>query len=123
MDADVSGLLKNSMIIKIQGGLGNQLFQYAYGRNLELSGKKIVFDISFFNGNKAKIDTARSFKLNNFNIQTKAEFSGKKHPLSDIIRKLSFKQQNFYQSEKYFIGIKDVIKKEFTLKKPMSKEG
>ena len=76
------------MIIKIKGGLGNQMFQYAYGRNQELAGKKVVFDTSFFSGNKAKIDTARDFKLNNFNIRTKAEFSDKKHPFLDIYIKI-----------------------------------
>ena len=63
--------------IKIQGGLGNQMFQYAYGRKLEISGRKIVFDVSFFKGKKANINTARNFKLNNFNIETKAQFSDK----------------------------------------------
>ena len=72
------------IIIALKGGLGNQMFQYAYGRNLELAGKRIVFDTSFYAGNKAKIDTARNFKLKNFNIETKADFSDKKHPYRDL---------------------------------------
>ncbi|MEK7202850.1 MAG: alpha-1,2-fucosyltransferase [Patescibacteria group bacterium] len=114
------------MIIKIQGGLGNQMFQYACGRNLELSGKKIIFDTSFFNGDKAKKDTARNFKLNNFDIKTKAKFSNKKYLIINIInkikRKLGFKQEFFYQSEKYFKNIKNIIHKEFTLKNSLAKE-
>ena len=112
--------MHSNMIIKIQGGLGNQLFQYAYGRNLEHSGEKIIFYTSFFYGNKTKIDTARNFKLNNFSIQTKAEFSNKKHPISNLIkkikRKFGLKQESFFQNEKYFKNIEDIIKKEFKIK-------
>lgn len=111
-------------IIKIKGGLGNQMFQYAYGRNLELSGKKIVFDISFFEGNKANKDTARNYKLDKFNIQTQAEFSRKKRLFFDFCRKIKrrigFEVDEYYQSEKYFINIADEIKKEFTLKNDFS---
>jgi hypothetical protein len=124
MVAVVSGLLKNKMkIIKIQGGLGNQLFQYAHGRNLELAGKKVIFDTSFFSNNRAKIDTARDFKLDKFNIETKAEFSNKNRQIFNILNKVTVKlglKQNFYQSERYFINIKDTIQKEFTLKNPLA---
>ncbi|MFA6094593.1 MAG: alpha-1,2-fucosyltransferase [Candidatus Paceibacterota bacterium] len=109
-------------IIKLQGGLGNQMFQYAHGRMLELSGKKVIFDISFFNGSKAKIDTARNFKLDNFNIETKAVFVSKKTPLLDILkkiqRKLGFKQECFFQNEKYFKNEEEQVRREFTLKNP-----
>lgn len=112
------------MIIKIIGGLGNQMFQYAYGRNLELSGKKVVFDTSFFAGNKNSKDTARDFKLDKFNITTSAEFSPKKHLISDIWikikRRLGLNADVYFQSEKYFINISDNIRQEFTLKKELS---
>jgi len=112
------------MIIKIIGGLGNQMFQYAYGRNLELSGRKVVFDVSFFQGNKAKKDVARNFKLDKFNIQTKIEFSGESHGFLDLWNKvkryLGFKVDLYYQNEKYFINISDNIRQEFTLKKELS---
>jgi len=111
-------------IIAIKGGLGNQLFQYAYGRNLEISGKEIAFDISFFEGNKAVKDTARNFKLTNFNIETKAEFSTKRHLFSKIKskikRRLGFTQEGLYQNEKYFINREETIRKEFTLKNPLA---
>jgi hypothetical protein len=111
-------------IIAIKGGLGNQLFQYAYGRNLELSGEKIVFDISFFDRNKAKIDTARNFKLNNFNLGTKAGFVNKKRPVLNIFKKikrnLGFGQGDFYQSEKYFNNITDIIRQDFKLRRKMN---
>jgi hypothetical protein len=113
-------------IVSIKGGLGNQLFQYAYGRSIELSGKKIIFDTSFFYGNKARKDTARNFKLNNFNIEIKDNFSDKRHPFLNIYNKIKkkfgFEEENFYQSEKYFKKIENNIRAEFTLKNLMSNE-
>lgn len=109
--------------IRLKGGLGNQMFQYAYGRNLELSRQKIVFDTSFFEGHKAKIDTARNFKLNNFNIETKAEFSNKHNQFqilwNKIQRYLGIETNEFNQNEKYFKNIETDIHREFTLKKPL----
>ena len=39
-----------------------------------------------------------------------------------IKRKIGFNQEGLYQSEEYFNNIKDVIKKEFTLKNPLGNE-
>lgn len=113
------------MKIHLKGGLGNQMFQYAYGRKLELSGKKIAFDISFFYGNKSGKDTERVFGLNHFNLETKAQFLKKnKENLFEIIcHKIQNKiwaNNSFYQSEKYFKEIDLQIRKEFTLKNPLS---
>jgi hypothetical protein len=111
-------------IIKLKGGLGNQLFQYAYGRNLELSGEKIVFDTSFYTGNKAKKDTARDFKLNNFNIGTKAQFVDKKRPILSLFikvkRKLGFSHEDYYQSQKYFDNVTGAIRQDFKLRNKMN---
>lgn len=116
-------------VIRIKGGLGNQMFQYAYGRNLEIMGNQIVFDNSFFEGAKSDFDTARNFKLDKFNIQTKAKF-GKFlttknlliNYLNKIKRRLGFFVDEYYQNEKYFIDIADEIKKEFTLKNDFSEK-
>ena len=100
------------------------MFEYACGRNLELSGKKVIFDISFFYGNRSKIDTARDFKLDKFNIETKVQFSEKKHLFINIInktkRRLGFKFDEYYQGENYFKDIENNIRKEFTLKNRLS---
>jgi len=115
---------KHRTLIKLNGGLGNQLFQYAHARDLELHGKKIKFDTSFFYGNKSKKDTARDFGLNNFNIKTKAEFSTKKHLIIEIFnkikRRIGIKIEVFFQSEKYFLRSSNVIKEELALKNPLS---
>ena len=110
-------------IINLKGGLGNQMFQYAYGRALELSGKKILFNTSFFNGTKAKIDTARDYKLNNFNIETKTNFSDESHPIfsfiDKVLSKLHLKKYDYWQNERFFKTIESNIRSEFKLKKPL----
>ena len=110
--------------IELKGGLGNQMFQYAYGRKLEIFGGKIIFDISFFRLDTSKITTARNFKLNNFNIGTKPQFSNRQSRFhiffTKIKRKFGFKIEEYFQSEKYFKGIEETIKKEFTLKNPLT---
>lgn len=35
-----------AIIVLLQGGLGNQMFQYAFGISLRKSGKEVVFDVS-----------------------------------------------------------------------------
>lgn len=50
------------IIIKIQGGLGNQIFQYAFGKNLSLKYNiPLYLDLSFFDS-----QTKRAFELDKF---------------------------------------------------------
>lgn len=114
-------------VIKIQGGLGNQMFQYAHGRSLELGGESVVFDTSFFCGNRSKSDTPRNFSLNNFKINEAAKFSDKKRPLRDLIKKVAARlglsdKDKFFQSEKYFKENEATIREEFRLKNDLSPE-
>lgn len=56
-------------IVKLQGGLGNQMFQYAIARTLETNKKKDIFlDLSFLRMNNVSTDcfTARDFELSIF---------------------------------------------------------
>jgi len=134
------------IIISINGGLGNQLFQYAFGKHLEYIHKMEVFyDLSVF-----KNPGHREFALNHFNVtikevgQNKLPFnfrrSFKKFRLiSKLLNKTLYpyrlvtqKQFNFdtsylekiknayylgsWQSERYFSGVKDTIKNHFTFK-------
>lgn len=61
----------NKKIIKFNGGLGNQMFQYAFA--LALARKfncEVVFDFSYFEDvKKCEIVTTRAFELDVFNIE------------------------------------------------------
>lgn len=57
-----------TVVIKLKGGMGNQMFQYAFGRALEASAKKagnpidLLFDISAYT-DPVKKDTRRPYML------------------------------------------------------------
>ena len=98
------------IIVKLKGGLGNQMFQYAYGRKLSLENKAILkLDKSLLErGIKQMIigTTPREYELGEFDI--KAE-------LTDGKEKNCF--EGFWQSEKYFKDIREIILQDFGLKK------
>jgi hypothetical protein len=126
--------------IKLQGGIGNQMFQYAFGRSLSLKKKEdLSLDTSFYKNIKTG-DTLREFKLNNFNIKadiietdnfnksTKIfwkiingiglvihkDFHVRFHPIFLKMRAKNF--IGFFQSYKYFIIYEKEIKEDLTLK-------
>ena len=54
------------IVVKIQGGLGNQMFQYAHGRFLsEKFNLDLKLDTSFYDNYDSK-STLREFQLNSF---------------------------------------------------------
>jgi glycosyltransferase involved in cell wall biosynthesis len=92
--------------IKIQGGLGNQMFQYAYGRYFSLERKESLFlDTSYYN----KENSNRKFLLDQYNIEAKID---KDHISNE--RNIS---EGYWQSEKYFYQISDKIRRELSPKK------
>lgn len=53
------------IIIRFQGGIGNQLFQYALYKELEYLGKDVYADLSIFN----RIEEPRKFELHKLGIR------------------------------------------------------
>ncbi len=138
------------VIVKLMGGLGNQMFQYSVGRRLALKHQtQFKLDISYFNTQKK-----RSYGLSVFNV--KESFAGPeeikilsgrnpndKETLGTLIfnrpktyvrkRAIEFYPHildlsdnvyldGYWQSEKYFMDIADIIRQEFTVKIPASEK-
>lgn len=57
------------IVVRLTGGLGNQLFQYAFARNLAIKhGAQLKFDVSSYRLQSPNI-TARRYELDQFKIQ------------------------------------------------------
>ncbi|NCD01143.1 alpha-1,2-fucosyltransferase [bacterium] len=108
------------IIIKLQGGLGNQMFQYATGLALSIKYKvDLIIDKSFYTENNKC--TERHYQLNVFNIEEKfinnriiKETHGIIYSkLKKIINKLDFKKNIFLKIIKIIlIKITKIISKE-----------
>lgn len=60
------------VIVKIKGGLGNQMFQYALARSLSMQKKTSLYlDLSFFDEKNREQVTKRNFELSIFNVEYK----------------------------------------------------
>jgi hypothetical protein len=136
------------VIVKLQGGLGNQMFQYAAGRALaERLNTDLKLDITYYQKNKL-----RKYKLNNFCIKEiiankeemnqfyfkgiKKVFSFLTNPQNILLTELSvtffckkfFEVKNnvfligYFQSEEYFKSIESFIRNEFQLKEKLNKQ-
>ncbi len=114
------------IVVNIKGGLGNQLFQYAAGKALANHySTDLQLDISWF---KPPTRSNRIYQLSNFAIE---ESICKK---DSSVSHFTEPNENFYtdffslsdgvhldgywQSEKYFSNIEDIIRKQFALKSP-----
>jgi hypothetical protein len=138
------------IVVELQGGLGNQLFQYALGRHLAvLNHAQLYLDTGYLNDRgKRKNFTFRTFDLDIFNIDAALapENISQKYGLHKSFfhkiskrfvapkpfrfigePKFSFNPEiltlpdnvylnGYWQSEKYFAAITEIIQKDFTLK-------
>ncbi|MSU54266.1 MAG: alpha-1,2-fucosyltransferase [Candidatus Staskawiczbacteria bacterium] len=147
------------IIVRLSGGMGNQMFQYAIGRKLALQyGVELKLDTSFLLDRTPRLTKRnsifRDYDLDVFNISAQIArrseippmfrmyFSGKTRLILDFIRrrfifnpgKEKFSSfdgrifsvgpqaylEGYWQSPKYFADIEGIIKKDFTLKAPLS---
>lgn len=145
------------IIVKLMGGLGNQMFQYAAARRLAWScAAEMKLDLSFLQGDQAGT-TRRVFELKHLSISAReasareiADASGEgEAPQSVAIRMFRrffspgprpklYRERFFHfdarvlklrdncfldgywQSEKYFVEIEQLIRQEFTVAEPLS---
>ncbi|MCK9344984.1 MAG: alpha-1,2-fucosyltransferase [Candidatus Pacebacteria bacterium] len=91
------------IIIKLQGGLGNQLFQYALGKTIEKTyNKEVAYDISSFEGDK-KV-TPRSFLLDKFKTKLKIANNVEIREVKESLLYLAKKILNKFFFKKYHIA-------------------
>ena len=127
--------------VKIYGGLGNQMFQYAAGRALSLRYQvPLCLDISWFNQKHDANTTVRTYQLGIFKnitatIQNRRSFPcqrlitriRKYLPFSYVIREPHFaywpgfaeitppaRLDGYWQCEKYFMDFQKEIRHDFT---------
>lgn len=134
------------VIIKLLGGLGNQMFQYAIGRQLSnIYDAKLFLDLSFLLDKTPKENfTFRNFELSEFNIKAEYKLNFEfdylynNSLISKVRRKISrinlisesdmrfnpsvllagknIYLDGYWQCEKYFDSIRTELLNEFSLK-------
>ena len=113
------------IISKIQGGLGNQMFQYAYGRSLSyINNDEFYLDINFYNNQFS--NTKRIFLLDRLpNTYIYTNFSSSyKIPCKihddfnyrniEYSNRFNYYLDGYWQSEKYFKIIENIIRNDFS---------
>lgn len=132
------------IIIKLLGGLGNQMFQYAAGKSLANKLETSLFlDLSFYNQIFDK-NTERKYELNYFNLKV-SKLSNFQNKIINwgankniFVNKYNEKNINFdknfftlkgnlvlngyFQSEKYFHNIEKLVRKDFGFRNKINKK-
>lgn len=118
------------MICCLQGGMGNQMFQYAMARAASI---RLKTDL-FLNTRRFNNDSlGRRYSLGLWEGIKEYPRNDEPHPIIENglpynkeILNLIHKDSSiigYWQSEKYFFEIADLLRKEFTPKQPMTRHG
>lgn len=127
------------IVVKLKGGLGNQLFQYAAAKQLSVKHETpLKLDLSFLEADASGY-TKRDFELDKFKINIEmATFEEiealRKKNLKNFLQRTQQRERKFglfktnlkikndcylngyWQSENYFEDIKEIIREEFVFK-------
>lgn len=136
------------IIVNLGGGLGNQMFQYAFGKKMAVKNNDmLLLDTTVFGGHTDDEDY-RAFGLRRLRVDapaaTQAQIEALKYPYGKLITKIKYRLDTllkrrhvkfeprmlrltgnlyldgFWQTEKYFKDIRDILLKEFALREPYS---
>ncbi len=126
--------------VKLIGGLGNQMFQYAYAKVLELNGYDVVLDISSY----ATYILHGGYQLDKYNISLNVIDKKENKTMQKIRNKFGVKSSNileeaslrydsgylspkegmqihgYFQSEKYFLKIRKILLQDFFIRSSLS---
>ena len=80
----------NNIIVKCLGGLGNQMFQYAFYRRLQLDGNNVLLDISEFDSydlhNGFELDNIFGLKIKFADISTTRQIKSRVSSVSKLTK-------------------------------------
>ena len=123
-------LFKKTIVLRAEGGLGNQMFQYAFARTIQKKyGGKILFDLHTF-----KKDDQRDLSLQHFKLNQNVDFNRIKISNRLLINLIRIKfillslitkvisNEKLKQKSLSFFGIffqKNTAYKDYLLKSPM----
>ena len=138
------------VITKLFGGIGNQMFQYAFGRTLALKNNcALKLNLAFFENSDSRtfnlahfsavLDSAAPGEIEQIIQKQSSKLTGlkrkvlKSRPYVIYEKTLEFDPQNletqkdvyvdgYWQSEKYFIQVSDQIRKDFKIRTAPSAE-
>lgn len=127
-------------IVKLMGGLGNQMFQYAFGMGMaNQCGTDVTFDTSFFTTPISDDTTPRNYELGlfpNLKIKHAKQYDVEKFTKSNPVRRFMYKIvtedspfdfsprvmscrrrnayfKGYFQDERYFAHISDAVRHAF----------
>jgi hypothetical protein len=124
------------IITALNGGMGNQMFQYALGRHLSIRRNDTLFlSTLFFSSAMSK----RRYGLDHFNVKgtVSNDVEAIRHSaLLWTVRQVDFRFHSsifdtsvpnlmidgFWQSEKYFSDVSDIIRADFAFKAPLPQQ-
>jgi hypothetical protein len=130
------------IITHLYGGLGNQMFQYAVARRIAYhGGEELKLDITIFAEYPLRVYELKYFQIEE-NFATQEEIAKLKYNffnrLKPLYKRTYIKEKHFqytpqisklrrnvylegyWQTERYFKDIEDIIRKDFTVKTPLA---
>ncbi len=112
-------------VVKVYGGLGNQLFQYAFGRAQMENGLDVGFNINWYlRKNNGEL---RPYILDKFNTKVKLNgFEAQKNILEKYVKYnpnmtnvTSFNFHGYWQDPRYFKHILPILKEEIKVREEL----